>query len=165
MGVFPPFLLENTLIGSTHTMSPLTYKEFECRAGVSNWGTWKAWAASWPFASGRPWAFGGGGGGRGASEKKRKKKKKKDGLQRPPPFFCFLFLFLFATPPPLPPSPSVMFVYSFTLPPSPLVLPYQETPDCHALPPPHEPPYPPLLIDLIARNLGTHRDALQRLKT
>ena len=39
--------------------------QIECRAGMSNWGTWKAWAASWPFASGRPWAFGGGGGGGG----------------------------------------------------------------------------------------------------
>ena len=131
MGVFPPFLLENILIGSTHTMSPLTYKEFECRAGMSNWGTWKAWAASWPFASGRPWAFGGGGGG--ASEKNKKKEKKNGGLQRPP-------LFFFCHPPS--PSPSVLFAYSFALPPSPLLLPYQETPDCHALPPPHEPPYP-----------------------
>ena len=100
--------------------------------------------------------MGGGGGGRA------KKKKKWVGFRG---HHLFFFLFLFATPPPSPPSPSVLFAYSFTLPPSPLLLPYQETPDCHALPPPHEPPYPPLLIDLIARNLGTHRDALQRLKT
>ena len=92
MGVFPPFLLENILIGSTHTMSPLTYKEFECRAGMSNWGTWKAWAASWPFASGRPWAFGGGGRG---ERKKQKKRKKKWWAPEATTFFFFFF----ATPP------------------------------------------------------------------
>ena len=104
MGVFPPFLLENILIGSTHTMSPLTYKEFECRAGMSNWGTLKAWAASWPFASGRPWAFRGGVRGGGGGERKKKKKKKVGSRGHHLFFFCF-FLFLFATPPPPPPPP------------------------------------------------------------
>ena len=122
MGVFPPFLLENTLIGSTHTMSPLTYKEFECRAGMSHWGTWKAWAASWPFVCGRSWAFGGwggggwGGGGGGAREKKRKK----NGWAPEATtfsFFSFFFFFFFFLPPPPPSSPSVLFAYSFTLPP------------------------------------------------
>ena len=62
------------------------------------------------------------------AKKKRKKtnrgKKQIVWLQRPPPFCSFFF-----GPPP---SPSVLFAYSFTLPPSPLLLPYQETPDCHA---------------------------------
>ena len=83
MEVFPPFLLENTLIGSTHTMSPLTYKEFECRAGMSNWGTWKG---------------GGGLGGLGGGGRAGKK------WWAPEATFFFSFLFLFA-PPPLPPFP------------------------------------------------------------
>ena len=170
MGVFPPFLLENTLIGSTHTMSPLTYKEFECRAGMSHWGTWKAWAASWPFVCGRSWGFGGWGGGVGGGGGAREKKKKKwVGSRGHHFFFFFSFSFSFCPPPPSPPPqpqcPVCLFLYFASLPPSPLLLPYQETPDCSCLRPPHEPPYPPLLTDLIARNLGTHRDALQRLKT
>ena len=115
MGVFPPFLLENTLIGSTHTMSPLTYKEFECRAGMSHWGTWKAWAASWPFVCGRSWAFGGWGGGLGGGAREKKKKKKNGWAPEATTFFFFFFFFVFL-PPPLP-SPSVLFAYSFTLPP------------------------------------------------
>ena len=110
--------------------------QIKCRAAMCNWGSLKAWAASWPFASGRPWAWGGG------------SKKEKCWLQRPH-MFVFLSFFLDPTPPPAPVS-----CLLFTLPPSPLLLPYQETPDCHALPQPHEPPYPPLLIVLIARNLS-----------
>ena len=125
-------------------------------------GTLKAWAASWPFAL----PLGGlgplGGGGGAASENKKK-------LAPEATTFFFFFFFFLPPPPPPPPSPSVLFAYSFTWPPSPLLLPYQgnsqETPDCHALPPPHEPPNPPFLIVLIARNLGTHQDASQCLKT
>ena len=149
-------------------MSPLTYKEFECRAGMSKQlGYLEGLGSLLAFCLWEALGLSGGGGVRGGGGGERKKKKKKVGSRGHRLFFFFFFSFLFSfchPPPPPPPSPSVLFAYSFALPPSPLLLPYQETPDCHALRPLHEPPYPPLLIDLIARNFGTHRDALQRLK-
>ena len=108
---------------------------------------------------------GGGGGGGGGGRRAKKKEEKKDVFQRPPPFFYY-FSFSFCPtlpPPPQPQCPVCLFLYFASL--TPTLLPYQETPDCHAFVHFHEPPYPPLLIVLIARNLGTHRDALQRLKT
>ena len=109
--------------------------QIECRAGMSNWGTLKAWAASWPFASGRPWAFGGWGGGVGGWGGEGGGGGGGGGGGHPFFFFFFffLFLFLFASPPPL--SPSVLFAYSFTLPPClphPFSSPIRKTPDCHA---------------------------------
>ena len=69
--------------------------QVECRAAMGNWGTLKAWAASWPFASGRPWAFWGGGGGGGGSEK-----QKKWGGSEATSFFLFLSFFSFSFCPP-----------------------------------------------------------------
>ena len=114
-------------------------------------GPFKALAVPWPFvSSGRP--CGGGGGG-----PEKEKKKKKWWPQRPTCVFFFLW-----TPPP-PQQPRVLFAYSFTLL-SPFSSPIRKLLIAHAFPQIHEPPYPPFIIVLIARNLSGRIAASKNLK-
>ena len=81
-----------------------------------------------------------------------KKEKKKVVASEATLFFFFLW-----TPPPPPPSPPqqprVLFAYSFTLL-NPFSSPIRKLLIAHAFPQIHEPPYPPFIIVLIARNLS-----------
>ena len=96
-------------------------------------------------------ALGGGGGG-------SEKEKKRWWPQRPP----FLFFFLSLDPPP-PQQPRVLFAYSFTLL-NPFSSPIRKLLIAHAFPQIHEPPYPPFIIVLIARNLSGRIAASKNLK-
>ena len=85
------------------------------------------------------------------------KEKKKDGGLRGH-FFCF-----FSFPGPPPQQPRVLFAYSFTLL-SPFSSPIRKLLIAHAFPQIHEPPYPPFIIVLIARNLSGRIAASKNLK-
>ena len=87
-------------------------------------------------------------GGGGPEEKKKKVVASEATL------FLFLLLFFFLwTPPPLHQQPRVLFAYSFTLL-NPFSSPIRMLLIAHALPQIHEPPYPPFIIVLVARNLN-----------
>ena len=88
-------------------------------------------------------------------KKKRKNKKKKWWPQRPH------FFFLSLDPPPR--QPRVLFAYSFTLL-NPFSSPIRKLLIAHAFPQIHEPPYPPFIIVLIARNLSGRIAASKNLK-
>ena len=112
-------------------------------------GPFKALAVPWPFVSGRPWG--------GVQRKKRKQKKKMVASEATHFFFLFLW-----TPPP-PQQPRVLFAYSFTLL-NPFSSPIRKLLIAHAFPQIHEPPYPPFIIVLIARNLSGRIAASKNLK-
>ena len=103
-------------------------------------------------------ALGGGGG------VQRKKKKKGGGLRGNPLFFFFFFCFFLSldSPPPAQ-QPRVLFAYSFTLL-NPFYSPIRKLLIAHAFPQIHEPPYPPFIIVLIARNLSGRIAASKNLK-
>ena len=86
------------------------------------------------------------------------KEKKKWWLQRPHSFF---FFFRSLDPPPQ--QPRVLFAYSFTLL-NPFSSPIRKLLIAHAFPQIHEPPYPPFIIVLIARNLSGRIAASKNLK-
>ena len=112
-------------------------------------GPFKALAVPWPFVSGRPWGKGGG------PEKEKKKAVASEAT------FCFSFLW---TPPPPPPQqPKVLFAYSFTLH-NPFFSPIRKLLIAHAFPQNHEPPYPPFIIVVVARNLSGRIAASKNLK-
>ena len=100
------------------------------------------------------------GGGGGGPEKEKKRKKKRWWPQRPPSFF---FSFSGPAPPPPTQQPRVLFAYSFTLL-NPFSSPIRKLLIAHAFPQIHEPPYPPFIIVLIARNLSGRIAASKNLK-
>ena len=97
-----------------------------------------------------------GGGGRGSRERKKKVVASEATL-----FFFFFFLSL--DPPPPPQQPRVLFAYSFTLL-KPFSSPIRKLLIAHAFPQIHDPPYPPFIIVLLARNLSGRIAASKNLK-
>ena len=89
------------------------------------------------------------------------RKKKKSGSLRGHPLFVFLSLD--PHPPPPPQQPRVLYAYSFTLL-NPFSSPIRKLLIAHAFPQIHEPPYPPFIIVLIARNLSGRIAASKNLK-
>ena len=90
----------------------------------------------------------------------QRKKKKSGGLRGHPLFFFFLW-----TPPPPPPPPAAqgpvcLFLYLR----NPFSSPIRKLLIAHAFPQIHEPPYPPFIIVLIARNLSGRIAASKNLK-
>ena len=104
------------------------------------------------FGSPLPFCLWEGGGG-GSREKKKV-------VASEATIFFFFFLW---TPPPPPQQPRVLFAYSFTLL-NPFSSPIRKLLIAHAFPQIHEPPYPPFIIILIARNLSGRTAASKNLK-
>ena len=101
--------------------------------------------------------------GGGVQERKKQPKNKKKWWPQEPPSFFFLSL-LDPPPPPPPAQPRVLFAYSFTLL-NPFSSPIRKLlMIAHAFPQIHEPPYPPLIIVQIARNLSGRIAAFKNLK-
>ena len=98
------------------------------------------------------WALGGGGGG---PEKEKKKVVVSEAT--------FVFFLSLDPPPPPRQQPRVLFAYSFTLL-NPVSSPIRKLLIAHAFPQIHEPPYPPFIIVLIARNLPGRIAASTNLK-
>ena len=108
-------------------------------------GPFKALAVPWPFVSGRPW-----GGG------PEKEKTKGGGLRG------HFFLFFFSLdPPPAAQGPVCLFLFTLL---NPFSCPIRKLLIAHAFPQIHEPPYPPFIIVLIARNLSGRIAASKNLK-
>ena len=102
--------------------------------------------------------------GEGGGSRERKKKVASEATLF---FFFFCFVFLSLDPPPPPPTPQqprVLFAYSFTLL-DPFSSPIRKLLIAHAFPQIHEPPYPPFIIVLIARNLSGRIAASKKLKS
>ena len=75
----------------------------------------------------------------------------------------FFFFFSLEPPPSPPQQPRVLFAYSFTLL-NPFSSPIRKLLIAHAFLQIHEPPYPPFIIVLIARNLSGRIAASKNLK-